>query len=79
VTEQDTCHLVLAGGHRDFRLAPRALRITDERVAAMGGPTHLVGAEDLTLHEERDEETDDQGKKHKDRSFAATDDGESCG
>ena len=45
----------------------------------MGGPTHLVGADDLTQQEKRDEETDDQGKKHKGRSFAATDDGESCG
>jgi len=48
-------------------------------VPATVGPTHLVGGGDLTQQQEGDEETDDQGKKHKDRSFAATDDGESCG
>ena len=36
----------------------------------MVGPTHLVGADDLTQQEDRDEETDDQGKKHKGRVWA---------
>jgi len=48
-------------------------------VPATVRPTDLVGADDLTQQEDRDEEPDDQGKKHKNRSFAATDDGESCG
>jgi hypothetical protein len=66
VTERGTGHLVLAVGvHHNCRLVARALRITDERVVTMCRPAHLVGADDLTQQEECDEETDDQGKKHK--------------
>ena len=65
MTERGTGCFILVGGHRNFRLAARALLTTGERMAAMGRPAHLVRADDLTQQEECDEETDDQGKKHK--------------
>ncbi|GAG29600.1 unnamed protein product [marine sediment metagenome] len=48
-------------------------------MAAILCPPDLVGADDLTQHEERNDEPDNQNEKHKDRSFAPTDDGATCG
>jgi len=48
-------------------------------VAAILCPPDLVGADGLTQQEERNDEPDNQNKKHKDRSFAPTDDGDTCG
>ena len=48
-------------------------------LAAMLCPPDLVGVGGLTHQEERNDEPDYQCEKHKDRSFAPTDDGDTCG
>ena len=50
-----------------------------QRGRAILSPPDLGGADGLTHQKERNDEPDNQNEKHKDRSFAPTDDRDSCG